>query len=77
MLPLERLAALDVDGSLALKQLTLTGQSIQPFKAEVVARDGRIQLKQLDGGIFSGTFAWPIASRSVASMVVKTPPSDS
>ena len=57
VLPLERLAALDVDGSLALKQLTLTGQSIQPFKAEVVARDGRIQLKQLDGGIFSGTFA--------------------
>lgn len=56
VLPLERLATLDVDGSLELQQVTLTGQDIKAFKAVVSARDGRIQLKQLDGGVFSGTF---------------------
>lgn len=56
VLPLERLATLDVDGSLELQQVTLTGQDINAFKAVVSARDGRIQLKQLDGGVFSGTF---------------------
>jgi len=56
LLPLERLAMLDVDGSLALQQVTLTGQTIKPFTLAASARDGRVQLKQLDGGIFSGTF---------------------
>lgn len=56
VLPLERLATLDVDGSLELQQVTLTGQNVKPFKVVATARDGRIQLKQLDGGIFSGTF---------------------
>lgn len=56
VLPLEQLARLDVDGSLELQKVTLTGQNIQPFRAAVSARDGRIQLKQMDGGIFSGTF---------------------
>jgi len=57
VLPLERLATLDVDGSLELQQVTLTGQQIKAFKIVASARDGRIQLKQMNGGIFSGSFA--------------------
>ncbi|MEH6563793.1 MAG: AsmA family protein [Halopseudomonas sp.] len=56
VLPLEQLARLDVDGSLELQKVTLTGLDISPFKAAVTAREGRILLKQLDGGVFSGTF---------------------
>ena len=57
ILPLEALARLDVDGKLALQQVTLTGQDIKPFNLAVKARDGVVRLTQLDGGIFGGTFA--------------------
>ena len=71
LLPLDVLASLDVDGKLALQQVTLTGQNIQPFRVAVKARDGLVRLTQLDGGIFGGTFA---ASGSIDTR--KTPVSN-
>lgn len=57
VLPLQRLASLDIDGKLALEELRLTGQTIKPFAAAIVARDGRIQVERLDGGVFGGRFS--------------------
>lgn len=57
VLPLQALSALDVDGKLSLDEVQLTGQTIKPFVAAVVARDGRILVNQLDGGIFGGRFS--------------------
>ena len=57
VLPLDTLARLDVDGKLALQQVTLTGQTIKPFNMAVRARDGVVRLTQLDGGIFGGSFS--------------------
>ncbi|MEL0169894.1 MAG: AsmA family protein [Pseudomonadaceae bacterium] len=71
LLPLDALARLDVDGKLALQQVTLTGQTIKPFSLALKARDGLVRLSQLDGGIFGGTFA---ASGSIDTR--KTPVSN-
>ncbi|WP_341707739.1 AsmA family protein [Halopseudomonas sp.] len=71
LLPLDTLARLDVDGKLALQQVTLTGQNIKPFSVAVKARDGVVRLSQLDGGIFGGTFS---ASGSIDTR--KTPVSN-
>lgn len=71
LLPLDTLARLDVDGKLALQQVTLTGQNIKPFSVAVKARDGVVRLAQLDGGIFGGTFS---ASGSIDTR--KTPVSN-
>ncbi len=57
LLPLETLAALDVDGVIELQELLVNELAIQPFTASVQARDGRVQLRQLEGGVFGGTFA--------------------
>lgn len=57
VLPLTVLAGLDVDGKLTLEEVQLTGQTIKPFSAAVVARDGKIQVKQFDGGVFGGRFS--------------------
>ena len=57
VLPLQRLASLDIDGKLALEELRLTGQTIKPFAAAIGARDGRIQVDRLDGGVFGGRFS--------------------
>lgn len=56
VLPLQTLAGLDIDGKLALQEVVLTGQTIKPFNAAVVARNGRVQVNQLDGGVFGGRF---------------------
>ncbi|SDT89749.1 AsmA family protein [Halopseudomonas salegens] len=56
VLPLDLLASLDVDGRLALDQVQLTGQSINAFKAAVVARNGRVQITALEGDMFEGSF---------------------
>lgn len=56
VLPLELLARLDVDGSLDLQQVRLTELDIAPFKAAVVARNGRVRLNNLEGGVFGGQF---------------------
>ncbi|MBQ0742343.1 MAG: AsmA family protein [Pseudomonas sp.] len=57
VLPLQALAGLDVDGKLALEEVQLTGQTIKPFIASAVARDGKIQIRQFDGGVFGGRFS--------------------
>lgn len=57
VLPLDMLSRLDIDGSLSLQQVRLTGQDISPFKAAVTARDGRIQLTRFEGGLFGGRFS--------------------
>ncbi|WP_321349128.1 AsmA family protein [Halopseudomonas oceani] len=57
LLPLDLLARLDVDGKLALQQVTLTGQHIKPFSVAVRARDGLVRLTQFEGGIFAGSFS--------------------
>ena len=55
VLPLGLLAELDLDGSLDLQELVITGQSIAPFKAAAKAREGLVQLNQFEGGMFGGS----------------------
>jgi AsmA protein len=55
VLPLGLLAELDLDGSLDLQELVITGQSIAPFKATAKAREGLVQLSQFEGGMFGGS----------------------
>lgn len=57
ILPMDALARLDIDGVLDLQQVQLTGQTVAPFRASVLARDGRIRLRQFEGGAFGGQFA--------------------
>ncbi|SDT22423.1 AsmA protein [Halopseudomonas xinjiangensis] len=57
ILPLETLARLDVDGKLAVQQLILTGQTFESFVASVQAANGRVRLRQLEGGVFGGKFS--------------------
>lgn len=57
VLPLETLVGLNVVGSLDMQQVQLTGQSISPFKMALEAEDGKIQLRQFEGGVFGGQFA--------------------
>ncbi|WP_339651062.1 AsmA family protein [Halopseudomonas pelagia] len=57
VLPLQRLASLDIDGKLTLDELRITGQTVAPFTAAVVARDGKVEIKQADGGVFGGRFS--------------------
>lgn len=57
ILPIDALARLDIDGVLDLQQVQLTGQAVAPFRASVLARDGRIRLRQFEGGAFGGQFA--------------------
>lgn len=57
IMPMDALARLDIDGVLDLQQVQLTGQTVAPFRASVLARDGRIRLRQLEGGAFGGQFA--------------------
>jgi AsmA protein len=57
VLPLGLIAGLDVDGSLDMQEVTLTGQVIRPLKAAVQARDGLVKLTQFEGGVFNGKFA--------------------
>jgi AsmA protein len=57
ILPLELLARLDLDGALDFQQVQLTGQTLAPFRASVLARDGRVRLRQFEGGAFGGQFA--------------------
>ncbi|WP_373187285.1 AsmA family protein [Halopseudomonas sp.] len=57
VLPLGLLADLDVDGSLEMQEIVLTGQSIAPFAAAAKARDGLLQLSRFEGGMFGGDFA--------------------
>lgn len=57
VLPMETLAGLDVVGSLDMQQVQLTGQSISPFRMALEARDGTVQLRTFEGGVFGGQFA--------------------
>jgi AsmA protein len=57
ILPMDTLARLDVDGVLDLQQVQLTGQTVAPFRVSVLARDGRVRLRQFEGGAFGGQFA--------------------
>lgn len=57
VLPLQRLSNLEMDGKLAVEELRLTAQTIKPFTTVVVARNGRIQVNQFDGGAFGGRFS--------------------
>lgn len=71
VLPLETLAGLNVNGSLDLQQVQLTGQSIAPFKMALEAANGNLRLKQFEGGVFGGQFAATAAisaSRSPAAL---------
>ena len=56
LLPLERLAGLELDGKLKLDQLVLTEQTFDAFVASVRATNGRVQLRQLTGKVFGGSF---------------------
>ncbi|GGJ04963.1 AsmA family protein [Halopseudomonas pertucinogena] len=57
VLPMETLAGLNVVGSLDMQQVQLTGQRISPFRMALQARDGHLQLRQFEGGVFGGQFA--------------------
>ena len=57
VLPMETLASLNVVGSLDMQQVQLTGQSISPFRMALQARDGHLQLRQFEGGVFGGQFS--------------------
>ncbi len=57
VLPLDTLARLDIDGTLDFQQVLLTGQEVAPFRTSILARDGRIRLRQFEGGAFGGQFA--------------------
>ncbi|PKM29344.1 MAG: AsmA family protein [Gammaproteobacteria bacterium HGW-Gammaproteobacteria-11] len=56
VLPLELMSALDVDGTLELQEVVLTGQTISNFKTALNARNGRIRLTRFEGGMFGGRF---------------------
>lgn len=56
LLPLDTLATLDADGKLTVQQLIVTGQTFESFIASVQAADGRVRLRQLEGGVFGGRF---------------------
>ena len=57
VLPMETLAGLNVVGSLDMQQVQLTGQRISPFRMALQARDGHLQLRQFEGGVFGGQFS--------------------
>ncbi|HDZ55683.1 MAG TPA: AsmA family protein [Pseudomonas xinjiangensis] len=57
VLPLETLATLDVDGTLSLEELIVSGIAIQPFTFSGLGKDGLVQLRQLEGGVFGGQFS--------------------
>lgn len=57
VLPLGLLGNLDIDGSLQIQELVLTGQMIGSFKTAAKARDGLVQLTRFDGQAFNGDFA--------------------
>src|SRR5690606_23105436 len=67
VLPLETLAGLNVLGSMHLKNLELTSQTLSPNKDAVEAVDGNVRLPQFEGGVFGGHFAASAAINTTRS----------
>ncbi len=56
LIPINKLRKLDLDGEVVFEQLTLFGMQAENAVVPVVAREGRIEIKQAKADMYGGTF---------------------